>query len=51
MLIDSLDVADLEEALEGLVLFKTWKSEPSPIDAYVTKARKKWPEASAFKKG
>lgn len=49
-LIESLDVADLEEATHGLKVLKLWKSDASVKEAYVKKAATRWPEASAFKK-
>jgi hypothetical protein len=50
-LIETIDVADMEEALEGVQVLKRWKSEGSVRDAYLEKAGEKWPEALAFKKG
>lgn len=49
-LIESLDVADLEEATDGLKVLKLWKSDASVKEAYLEKAATKWPEASAFKR-
>ncbi|KAF2431112.1 N-terminal acetyltransferase catalytic subunit [Tothia fuscella] len=49
-LVKALDIEGitLKEALEGLELLKAWKSDTK---AYVEKAKKVWPEASAFGEG
>lgn len=49
-LIETIDVADMKEALEGLQILKDWKSDAAVKDVYVEKAGKKWTEALAFKK-
>ena len=49
-LIETLDVANMTEALEGIQVLKGWKSDASIKKAYLEKAASKWPEALAFKK-
>lgn len=49
-LTSSLDAGDvsIETALAGLELLNEWGSDQSVKSAYAEKAKKKWPESSAF---
>ena len=43
-----LDAATLVDAVAGLGLLKEWNSAQATQDAYVERARQRWPEATAF---
>jgi hypothetical protein len=49
-LIETINIAEMNEALEGLQMLKKWKSDASVMEAYLEKAGKKWPQALAFRK-
>ncbi len=46
-----LDHISLQDIVAGLDLLKSWKSEKKQLDDYVTRARQRWPEATAFQQG
>lgn len=43
-----LESTTMEIAIAGLEVLDEWKSGPATKQAYIEKAQKKWPEASAF---
>ena len=45
--LDSSDIS-IETALAGVELLHEWRSEQAVKSAYAEKAKKKWPESSAF---
>lgn len=46
----ALEGSSLEDAMAGLELLKEWKAKDQYRDDYLTAARERWPEASAFMK-
>jgi hypothetical protein len=48
-LLATLDNASLEDAIDGLRLLKTWKSNENVTNKYTDAALKKWPEATVIR--